>query len=62
MGWKLRTAEMCFGWILFGVNRMYRTRLQVVRIKGEIYLADFRELMRNFLAEWSGRFISSHVA
>lgn len=54
VGWKIKLLDVCLGIILFGVHRMYRIRLQSARVKGVIYLEDFRELLRNFLSEWSG--------
>lgn len=54
VGWGVKLADVCLGVILFGAHRMYRIRLQGVRIKGVVYLPDFRELLKNFLAEWSG--------
>ena len=54
VGWKVKFADACLLLVLFGAHRMYRTRLQSTRVKGVIYLADFRELLQNFLAEWSG--------
>lgn len=49
-------AEACLTTVLFGAHRMYRVRLQNARVQGTIYLADFRELLGNFLAEWSGKY------
>ena len=48
-------AEACLMVLLFGAHRMYRVRLQHARVQGTIYLTDFRELLGNFLAEWSGK-------
>lgn len=56
VGWKVKLADACLLLVLFGAHRMYRVRLQGARVKGVIYLADFRELLQNFLAEWSGEF------
>ena len=53
VGWKVRMADACLVWVLFGVNRMYRRRLQAARVKGEVYLTEFKDLMKGFLAEWS---------
>ena len=50
-----KLAEACLTTVLFGAHRMYRVRLQNARVQGTIYLADFRELLGNFLAEWSGK-------
>lgn len=52
--WKFKTAEQCLMLALFGAHRTYRMRLQGARVRGTIYLADFRELLRSFLVEWSG--------
>ncbi|KAG1859338.1 hypothetical protein DFJ58DRAFT_840204 [Suillus subalutaceus] len=38
---------------LFGTHSMYRTRLQGTRVKGVVYLPDFRKLMQQFLDEWA---------
>lgn len=54
VGWKVKLADACLLFVLFGAHRMYRARLQGARVKGAVYLADFRELLKNFLAEWSG--------
>ena len=40
--------------VLFGAHHSYCSRLQNVRVKGMVYVADFRELLQNLLAEWSG--------
>lgn len=60
VGWKVKLADFCLGIVLFGVHRMYRMRLQGTRVKGVIYLEDFRELLRNLLAEWSGTSVEIH--
>jgi hypothetical protein len=57
VGWKVKLADTFLMFILFGAHRMYRMRLQNARVKGVIYLADFRELLQNFLAEWSGTLV-----
>ncbi|THG94799.1 hypothetical protein EW026_g6743 [Hermanssonia centrifuga] len=53
VGWEIKIADACLFLVLFGAHRTYRMRLQGARVKGEVYLADFRELLNNFLAEWS---------
>lgn len=47
--------EMILTLPLFGAHSMYRTRLQGTRVKGAVYLPDFRKLMQQFLDEWAGK-------
>lgn len=51
----VKMFEACLTLLLFGAHKMYRVRLQNARVQGTIYLTDFRELLGNFLAEWSGK-------
>lgn len=50
---KVRVYELLLMLVLFGAHKMYRVRLQSTRVKGEVYLADFRELLKTLLAEWT---------
>ena len=52
---RVKFAEACLLLVFFGAHRMYRTRLQAVRVKGEVYLSDFKMLVSHFLDEWSGK-------
>lgn len=52
---SVKVLETALVVLLFGAHKMYRVRLQSARVQGTIYLADFRELLGNFLAEWSGK-------
>ncbi len=52
--WKVKMAERCLMVILFGAHKSYRMRLQGARVRGTVYLADFRELLNHLLVEWSG--------
>ena len=52
--WQVRVADVCLVFLLFGVQRMYRLRLESVRVKGVVYPPDLRDLFKNFLAEWAG--------
>lgn len=60
--------EMILTLPLFGAHSMYRTRLQGTRVKGAVYLPDFRKLMQQFLDEWADSnllatvFVSANVA
>lgn len=57
---KVRVYELLLMLVLFGAHKMYRVRLQSTRVKGEVYLADFRELLKTLLAEWTGIYLSLH--
>lgn len=52
--WRVKAADVALAPVLFGVQRMYRVRLEGVRVKGVMYEPDLRDLFENFLAEWSG--------
>ncbi|TCD65964.1 hypothetical protein EIP91_001956 [Steccherinum ochraceum] len=49
----VKIAEILLMVFLFGAHKMYRVRLQHARVQGTIYLSDFRDVLGNFLAEWS---------
>jgi len=51
--WQVKVADMCLAFLLFGVQRMYRHRLQSARVKGVVHTAGLKELIENFLDEWS---------
>ncbi|KAI0941081.1 hypothetical protein AcV7_002728 [Taiwanofungus camphoratus] len=51
--WRVKAADVALAPVLFGVQRMYRVRLEGVRVKGVMYEPDLRDLFENFLAEWS---------
>lgn len=56
VGRRVKFADACLFFVFFGAHTIYRTRLQSARVNGNIYVADFRELVNNLLAEWSGEF------
>ncbi|GBE80207.1 predicted protein [Sparassis crispa] len=66
--WQVRVADVCLVFLLFGVQRMYRLRLESVRVKGVVYPPDLRDLFKNFLAEWADSnllatvFVSANIA
>ncbi|KAI0782564.1 hypothetical protein C8Q75DRAFT_737530 [Abortiporus biennis] len=51
--WKVRLMETGLMVFMFGAHKVYRERLQSARVKDIVYLPDFRDLLRNLLAEWS---------
>lgn len=57
--WRLEVAEMVLFLALFGVHRMYFGRLRRVRVGQSAYLLDFRKVLQQFLAEWSGQSAAS---
>ncbi|OBZ70282.1 hypothetical protein A0H81_09799 [Grifola frondosa] len=51
--WSMRLTDIFLACVLFGVQKMYRVRLEGERVGGVIYTPDMRELFQHFLAEWS---------
>ncbi|PCH40721.1 hypothetical protein WOLCODRAFT_162483 [Wolfiporia cocos MD-104 SS10] len=51
--WQTEALDYMLMFILLGAHRMYFGRLRKVRDGRSIFLNDFRELMRKFVAEWT---------
>ena len=59
--WKVHVIECLLMFILFGSHKMYRKRLHRVRLGKSANLLGFRQLLREFLAEWTGKLVSVHT-
>lgn len=61
VSWHVKMAGRCLTVFLFGVHSSYRLRLQGSGARGAIYLADFKELLNGFIAEWSGESLAGCI-
>lgn len=52
--WQLRVARYVFGTLLLGSNTAYATRLQATRWGAGVHIEEFRHVLKQFLAEWTG--------
>lgn len=52
--WQVKILDIFLVAMLFGVQRMYRQRLQSARVKGQVHVSVLRELFEQFLDEWAG--------
>ncbi|KAF9812763.1 hypothetical protein IEO21_06013 [Rhodonia placenta] len=50
--WQVKILDIFLVAMLFGVQRMYRQRLQSARVKGQVHVSVLRELFEQFLDEW----------
>ncbi|CCM00467.1 uncharacterized protein FIBRA_02500 [Fibroporia radiculosa] len=51
--WQLAAAQYLLMAVLLGAHRMYFARLRKTRNGATAYLLDFREVLRQFVAEWT---------
>jgi len=51
--WQLEMTQFFLALVLLGAHRMYFQRLKKIRTGKSVYLPDFREVLRQFLAEWT---------